>query len=199
MTWGHFLSKYRLQCLRNAKYFSAPSEIEALFRFFFLAVVFHEDQKSTSAETVAGYKPFGFVPSPFIKVTRQTYSQISLRIHYGRREECRPTKDSSCLKKLYSFSLPTIHMLRGLQLCSGYRLRAITDLCQFLQPSGCNKTTGSNRTVLGGFIHLCCQNHCKYPAELPKHNSPVIITTMLHVSGIAAIGVAKCLKNVKRR
>jgi hypothetical protein len=30
--------------------------------------------------------------------------------------------------------------------------------------------------------------------ELAQHNSSVIVTSMLHVSGIAAIGVAKCLR-----
>ena len=78
-------------------------ELKPCSGFFFGAVVVHKGPKSPSAETVTGYKPFGFVPSLFIKVTRQTHSQISLRICYGRLEECRPTKESSCLKKYIRF------------------------------------------------------------------------------------------------
>ena len=101
-----------------------------------------------------------------VKVTRQTHSQIIVRIHFGRREERRPTKDISSLKKSHSFPLPNIYILRGLQSCSGYRLRVTTGLCQFLQPFGWNTTTGSNRAVLGRYIHLCCQKDCRYSTQI---------------------------------
>ena len=42
--------------------------------FFFEAVLFHKDPKSPSVETVTGYKPFGFVPSSFIKVKRNAFA-----------------------------------------------------------------------------------------------------------------------------
>ena len=139
MKWGDFFSKSRPQTISVFHQEQKPCS-----GFFFVALLFHKDPKSPSVETVTGYKPFGFVPSSFIKVKRQTHSQISVRIHYDWREECRPTKYSSCLKKLGSFSLSIIHMLRGLQLCSGYRLRIAIGLLQFLQPFGCNKMTGIN-------------------------------------------------------
>jgi hypothetical protein len=87
--------------LEKRRLFQCSIRNENLVLVFFCGCIISQSSKITISRD--SYKLFGLVPSSFIKVKRQTHSQISVRIHYGRREECRPTKYSSCLQKWRSF------------------------------------------------------------------------------------------------
>ena len=63
-----FLAKISTEMLEKRKIFQRTIRNKSLVQVFFLAVVFHKDPKSPSAEAVTGYKTFGLVPSSFINL-----------------------------------------------------------------------------------------------------------------------------------